>query len=244
VKKNNYKKAAMERYRILCNIIENYKKYDVNCISITSNSDTDGKTIIAKNLAMSLSKCGKKVLFIDCSLVDSVRVKSPDASKVVGLIAMLQAIYKEKTEGVNSQNISGTQLKGYIIDSRLENLSILPLGVNSLDNYSLVFKTQYLRIIIEQLKKYYDYLIVDAPSFINLSYTQIVTSVTDGCLFVLKEGVNAINEGDEIKDKIDTIGCKVLGCIFNKGSDRNILFEDTDNSFTNVKYNGRKVESK
>jgi Mrp family chromosome partitioning ATPase len=107
-----------------------------------------------------------------------------------------------------------------------------------------LFKTEYLRTIIEHLKKYYDYIIVDAPSFINLSYTQILTTVTDGCLFVLKEGVNAINEGNEIKDKIATIGCNVLGCIFNKSKDRNVLFEDASNSFVNVKSNGRKNKVK
>jgi Mrp family chromosome partitioning ATPase len=136
VKKKNYKKAAMERYRILCNIIEKHKKYNVKCISLTSNSDFDGKTIIAKNLAMLLAKNGKKVLFIDCSLVDSVRVKSLDTNKTIGLISMLQVIYKEKTEGINIQNINEIQFKNYIIDSKFENLSILPLGVNSLDNHS------------------------------------------------------------------------------------------------------------
>ncbi|MGH4119463.1 AAA family ATPase [Clostridium sp.] len=242
MKKNNYKKAAMEKYRILCNIIETYNKEGVKCISITSNSETEGKTIIAKNLAMSLAKHGKKVLFIDCSLPDMVKVKNINGGKTNGLIAMLQVIYNEKTEGGNSRNINDAQLINYTIDSQRENISTLSLGVNSLENYNLVFKTEYLRTIMEYLKKYYDYLIIDAPSFINLSYTQIVTAATDGCLFVLKEGSNEINEGSEIKDKIATIKCKVLGCIFNKGNDRNELFEGTNNSFSNVKYKARKVE--
>ena len=242
MKKIKYKKAAMERYRILCNIIESYSRNDVKCISVTSNGNAEGKTIIAKNLAMSLAKYGKKILFIDCSLLDRVKVKKNDKSKPDGLIAMLQVIYKEKTDGVSSLNINDAQLMNYIIDSPLDNLSTVPLGVNSLDNYRLLFKTEYLRTIMEHLKKYYDYLIIDAPSFINLSYMQILSAATDGCLFVLKEGVNDLNEGPEIKDKIATIKCKVLGCIFNKGNDSNELFKDTKKSFFDVKYKVRKVQ--
>lgn len=244
MKKNNYKRDAMERYKVLCNIMEKYNKDNVKCICITSNSDDDGKTMIAKNLAISLAKYGKKVLFIDCNLFDRVGVKSRGVSKVTGLTAMLQDIYKEKTEGVNCTIINYIQLKNYIIDCQLENLSMLPLGVNSLNNFGYTFKTEYLRIIMENLKTCYDYLIVDAPSFINLSYTQIVSAATDGCLFVLKEGVNEVNEGDEIKERIATIQCKVLGCIFNKGNDRNKVFDDMNNSFINVKYIGRKSRDK
>jgi Mrp family chromosome partitioning ATPase len=244
MKNNSHKRKTMESYRVLFNIVENYNKEDVKCISITSNRDTEGKTMIAKNLAMQLSENGKRTLFIDCSLVPKRRAKSVGASKVNGLISILKTIDKEKAERVNGTNINDTQLKSYIIDSQYENLSTLSLGVNSLDNYRSVFKSEYLRIIMERLKRYYDYLIVDAPSFINLSYTQIVSAATDGCLFVLKEGVNEINEGNEIKDKMATIECKVLGCIFNKSNDGNKIFGDKNKDFINVEDKVRRGRAK
>jgi Mrp family chromosome partitioning ATPase len=244
MKKNSCKRDTMKSYRLLLNAVENYNREDAKCISITSNSDTDGKTMIARNLAMLLAKNGKKTLFIDCSLADTVRVKKFYTSKVPGLISILQAIDKEKTERVNNGNVNDTQLKNYIMDSQCENLSTLSLGANSLDDYSFVFKTEYLRIVMERLKKYYDYLIVDAPSFMNLSYTQIVSAATDGCLFVLKKGVNEINEGAEIKAKIASIECKVLGCIFNEGNDRNKVFEDKNNRSSDANYKGRKNRAK
>jgi len=228
---NKYKKNTREDYRLLCNIIDNVK-----CISITSNSDTEGKTIIAKNLAMVFAKKGKKTLFIDCSLVDKKKVKAFDKNKVTGLIGMLEAIDKAKVGRVNGVNIEDIHLKSFIIDSQYENLSTLQLGVNSLNNYNHVFKKEYLRTIMERLKKYYDYLIVDAPSFTNLSYMQILSAATDGCLFVIKEGVNEIKEGAEIKEKIGTLECKTLGCIFNKSNARDKVFDDINKKAINIKY--------
>jgi capsular exopolysaccharide synthesis family protein len=244
MKNNNRKKETMERYRLLCNVIENYKKGDAKCISITSNNDTEGKTMIARNLAMLLAKQGKKTLFIDCNLNAKTKVKKFQASKKNGLIAMLELIDKEKVERIKGTSIYDTQLINYVIDSQCENLSTLSLGVNDLEKYSFLFNTENLRTAMERLKKYYDYLIVDAPSFINLSYTQIVSAATDGCLFVLKKGVHEISQGNEIKDKIATIECKVLGCIFNKSNDRNKMFGDVNKGFINVEYKFRKGRAK
>lgn len=244
MKNNNRKRETMERYRLLCNVIENYKKGDAKCISITSNSDIEGKTMIAENLAMSLAKQGKKTLFIDCNLNSRAKVKKFQVSKKIGLIAMLELIDKEKAERVNGTSIYDIQLINYVIDSPCENLSTLSLGVNDLDKYSFLFNSEYLKTVMECLKKYYDYLIVDAPSFINLSYTQVLSAATDGCLFVLKKGVHQISQGNEIKDKIATIECKVLGCIFSKSNEHNKIFGDMNKGYVNVKYKFRRGRDK
>ena len=118
---NKYKKNTREDYRLLCNIIDNVK-----CISITSNSDTEGKTIIAKNLAMVFAKKGKKTLFIDCSLVDKKKVKAFDKNKVTGLIGMLEAIDKAKVGRVNGVNIEDIHLKSFIIDNQVIAEKVIP----------------------------------------------------------------------------------------------------------------------
>lgn len=215
------KNNIMEGYRRLLNIIEGYKNNNISCISITSNSDMEGKTIIAKNLAAILAKSGKKTLFIDCSLSSSkgVKVKKNDNVKEKGLINIL--------EHINSEHINDWKLKSYVEDTQFEYLSILRLGTNDLNDYFSVFKIEYLKIVVDQLKKNFNYIILDIPSFENLSYAQIISSVTDGCLFVLKEGINEVSEGRIIKDKLTKIGCKVLGCIFNKEKIPTEIFDNS-----------------
>jgi Mrp family chromosome partitioning ATPase len=204
------KNNIMERYRRLLNIIEGYKNNNISCISITSNSDMEGKTIIAKNIAVILAKSDENTLFIDCSLSLSKggKLKKTDTVKEKGLINIL--------EYINSEDINDWKLKNYIEDTQFEYLSILRLGTSDLNDYFSVFKIEYLKMVIDQLKKSFNYIILDIPSFENLSYAEVISSATDGCLFVLKEGVNEVSEGRIIRDKLNKIGCKVLGCIFNK----------------------------
>ncbi|MBV7271522.1 CpsD/CapB family tyrosine-protein kinase [Clostridium sp. PL3] len=227
------KSNIMERYRRLRNIIEGYGN-KVKCISITSNSDIEGKTIIAKNVAMILAENSKKTLFIDCSLTENLNISNHRIKAINGLIGMLEV--------ANSLSIDDMHLKNYIKDTQHVYLSMLTLGTNDLNRYSSLFKTEHLKTVMEYLKKGFDYIIVNTPSFENLSYTQIITAATDGCLFVLKEGVNEINKGSVIKDNIATIRCKILGCILDKEKKSVISLDDKINSLLDVKY--RNIENR
>lgn len=228
MKKNNIN--TMESYRRLRNIMEGYSK--VKCISITSNKEMDGKTQIAKNIALILAKSGKKTLFIDCNLCKNSNIKSIETNEINGLIGMLK--------GFDNTYKSDLELKSYISDTKCENLSMLVLGDNKLDNHMAIFNIRNLKIAIERLKISFDYIIMDTPSFENLSYAQIAASATDGCLFVLREGIHEVSEGRIIKDKLDTIGCKVLGCILNKEKTTTKVLNDISDSFTNVEGGTRK----
>ncbi|UZW14936.1 CpsD/CapB family tyrosine-protein kinase [Clostridium pasteurianum] len=215
------KNNIIEGYRRLLNIIEGYKSNDIRCISVTSNSDMEGKAIIAKNIAVILAKSGEKILFIDCnlSLCKSEKFKKNNIVQEKGLINILKYI--------DSENTNAWKLKSYIEDTQFKGLSILKLGTNNLNDYFSIFKIEYLKIIMDELKKNFNYIILDIPSFENLSYAQILSSASDGCLFVLKEGVNEISEVRTIKDNLNKIGCKVLGCIFNKEKISTELFNDS-----------------
>lgn len=240
MKNNNKRNDVIEKYRLLRNFVENNDKNGLKCISVTSNSDAEGKAIIAKNLAISLATYGKKTLFVDCTLGDKTKIQSFDEASARGLINILKDIGKLKDQQLNRENINEISLKSYVKETSCEYLSIASLGEYDLDSYSLMFKTEYLKVVMEILKKKFHYIIVDAPSFTNLSYTQIVTGATDGCLFVLKEGVNEVTEGTAIKEKINTIGCKVLGCVLNKEKDSTKIFDDKNHDFISDRNYGKK----
>lgn len=222
------KNNIMEAYRRLLNIIESYKNSNIRCISITSNSDMEDKTIIAKNIASMLARNGENTLFIECSvsLLKDTKVKKNSKKNERGLVNIL--------EYIDDGNVNNWKWKSYIEDTKFEYLSVLRLGTNDLNKYFPLFKTKYLKILMEKLKESFDYIILDIPSLENLSYAQIIASAADECIFVLKEGVNEIAEGKIIRDKLNKIGCKVLGCIFNKEKIPTELFHNYTGGKENV----------
>lgn len=229
--KNNTKHIR-EKYRRLLNMFEGYNNNNITCIAVTSNNAREGKTIVAKNVAVTLAKSGKKTLFIDCNVSSYSKVKAFNNSEIDGLVTILKDIKRTSNNDL--------QLKRYIYGTDCEHLSIMALGTNDLDKYSSVFKIGYLRKVTLQLKKDFENIIIDSPSFENLSYTQIITSSSDGCLFVLKDGVNEVSEASIIKEKLETIGCKVLGCILEKEKTPTKIFNDKHNDFFRVGYKNEK----
>lgn len=224
------KKSILESYRRLRNLVEGCGNEQVKCIVVTCNEEFGGKTNIAKNFAMTLAKSGNKTLFIDCSLSEHSDVKGISSTKV-SLIGLLEA--------ENRAPLNESQLLNYINNTQQENLSTLTLGDSNLDRHGSIFKAVSLKAVMERLKKSFDYIIVDAPSFENYSYTQIIASAADRCLFVIKEGRNEVSEANLIKNKLDNIGCKVLGCALDKEKRTTKIFDDRQNSLFNKEPKGK-----
>lgn len=210
------KNNIVEKYRRMLNMFEGYSNRNVKCVAITSNKEIEGKTTVAKNLSLMLAKSGNKTLFVDCNLLNLTKAKNFN-DETDGLVEIL--------ESIKNIHINDLQLKKYIYATNCENLSMLLLGTNDLDKYSSVFKSEYLKKVIDQLEKEFQFIIIDVPSFEYLSFTQIITSVCDGCLFVLKDGTNEVSEGNAIREKLDTIGCKILGCVLEKEKSPSRIFK-------------------
>lgn len=236
VKRNKYNNRTLEQYRILRNIIDKNGEKGIKCINVTSNSDKEGKTIIAKNLAYRLAGYDKKTLFIDCSLSNAKKVEASQAKNEKGLIDILQIIKKRKSEKDNTSFNNDIQIGGLIKETQIDNLSMLPLGLYNLNSDCSMFKTIYLRTFIESIKEDFDFIIIDAPSFTNLSFTQIIAAATDACLFVLGEGVYEIDGGNDIRNKIESLDCMVLGCILNKAKKSNRIFAAKSNNSLEIEY--------
>ncbi|OPJ62697.1 CpsD/CapB family tyrosine-protein kinase [Clostridium oryzae] len=227
------KEKIIEKYRILLNLFENYREENIRCLAIISNSNLEGKEVVAKNIAMVLAKSGRKTLFIDCSLSKNSRTKYNNSDNARGFVSVVEAI--------SGSRINGLEIKNCIEKTESDYLSVLELGTNNLEKYSPILKKEYLKRTIDVLKQGFDCIVVDAPSFENLSFTQIITSAADGCMFVLKDKVNELNEARNIKEKLNTMGCKVLGCILEKEKKPTKLFKDKYNDFFRTDNKTKKI---
>lgn len=153
----------------------------------SSTQPGEGKSFVAGNTATSLAFLGKRVLII------GMDIRKPGLNKVFRLSNRAVGItnYLSDPEHVN--------LLDMIQHSDISpNLDILPGGPVPPNPTELVAR-EHLDHAIEELKKHYDYIILDTAPIAMIADTTIIGRVADMCVYVCradvtpKEGFEYIN---------------------------------------------------
>lgn len=174
---------------------------DVKTILFTSCTQNEGKSSVTFNLASSLANAGKKVIFIDADLRKSVLIgRYKIASPVLGLSHFLSGQCALK-ETINETNIPDLDL---ILCSKYP------------PNPAELLGHENFQIMIEALRKIYDYVIIDSPPLGMVIDSAIIANYCDGAVIVVEAGQTNYKFVKDVKNQLDKSGCKVLGVVLNK----------------------------
>jgi capsular exopolysaccharide synthesis family protein len=167
------KSTVSEQYRTLrTNLQSQNPKNPVRAITITSSTHSEGKTITAINLAISMAKDlnKKQILLVDADL------RRASMSKYLGV----------KTElGLADLISNGTNMDDALLNLGIDNLTFLPAGKSS-HNPAELLASDKLQKLISQLKSKYDYLIFDTPPIIPVTDAGLLGAQTDGVIIVIQ----------------------------------------------------------
>lgn len=174
---------------------------NIKTIMITSSMPDEGKSDISMALAQSLTQIGKKVLLIDADIRKSILVARYQLShEVYGL----------------SQYLSGQKdLKEVLYNTTAENLDIIFAGPYS-PNPAELLEEGLFEKMLEAVKEYYDYIILDTPPMANLIDGAIVARHCDGAVIVIESGAISYRLEQKVKAQIEKSGCRILGVVLNK----------------------------
>lgn len=146
---------------------------DARVIMLTSTMPGEGKTFISGNFAATLGLTGKKVVLIDADIRKRTRSRLVAAEGRFGLTSYLSGNID------NVQDLIITKSKEY-------NLDILPAGIMAPNPAELLMSSR-LDQLIEELKKDYDYIIIDNVPAQVVADAGIVNRVADLTIYVLRE---------------------------------------------------------
>lgn len=156
-------------------------------ILFSSTQPGEGKSFVAGNTATSLAFLGKKVLIM------GMDIRKPGLNKVFRLSNRAVGITNYLSDPEN------TNLLDTIQHSDISpNLDILPGGPVPPNPTELVAR-EHLDHAIEELKKHYDYIILDTAPIAMIADTAIIGRIADMCVYVCradvtpKEGFEYIN---------------------------------------------------
>ena len=136
-------------------------------ILVTSSIPKEGKSFVASNLAVSLAFLGHKTLIV------GMDIRKPGLNKTFG--------FSTRSHGVTNylSNPDEVNLSDMIMHSDISpNLHILPGGSVPPNPTELVARPVFAQAI-EQLKKHYDYIILDTAPIGLVTDTSIIAHVAD-----------------------------------------------------------------
>lgn len=143
-------------------------------IMVTSFNPGSGKTFLTVNTGISLAIKGKSVLVIDGDL------RRGSASAYVG----------SPKEGLSDYLVGKIDNIGEVIvaDTLQPGLSFLPIG-RIPPNPTELLETPRFRHLIDTVRNEYDYVFIDCPPIEIMADAQIVESVSDRTVFVVRAGL-------------------------------------------------------
>lgn len=195
------KSPISEAYRGIRTSIEfsNLDK-ELKVISVTSSIQNEGKSTVMANLAVSFANLDKKVLIMEGDLRNPSVHRMFNISNINGLTDILLG-NKSFTESV------------YCTD--VKNLHVLTCGPIP-PNPSEMLSSKRIREFVESIRDYYDYVFIDAPPIGIVTDAGIISTYTDGCIFVVGAGEADIEMAKVSKERLEKVGANILGVVLNK----------------------------
>ncbi len=170
-----------ECLHILRNNVENLlprKTEGGTLILMTSTTPGEGKTFVSSNLSVAYAKAGRRVLLIDGDLRKGTLSRGLVGKGLRGLSTLLLRHASKPQEVIRP--LPGSREAGVVVDL----LASGPLPPNP-----VTLLTQPLfREVMEELRRLYDVVILDAPPYGIIADTDIMAQAADLALYVVRSG--------------------------------------------------------
>lgn len=203
--------AASEAYKLLRTKIQFSFADNKDCrvIGITSALAGEGKSLSSANLAYSLSQLGKRVVLIDCDMRRPSLATKLDVARVPGLsnylagrMTIADVIQNRSSESENDVTSFGVIAAGRVPPNPIELLS-----------------SEKMEDMLEKLKSYYDYIILDLPPVGEVSDAIVAAKFTDGILLVACQNYCTTGAFSRAVEQFEFVGAKILGVVLNRVSE-------------------------
>jgi capsular exopolysaccharide synthesis family protein len=170
-------------------------------VLVTSAAPSEGKTVTAVNVAISLTQAAARVVLIDADM------RKPRISSVFNLRDPI---------GLSSVLTGTAPLKAAIQHSPIANLFIMPCGPLPPNPGELIVASRF-RQLMQVLPQYFDYVVLDSPPISNVSDARILASICDAAVLVVKalstSRSQAMNAADQLRESQGRLAGIVLNDI-------------------------------
>lgn len=192
-----------ETFHKLCmKLIYKTKEKKQKYIMVTSLMENEGKSTVCVNIALSLAKMGNRVLLMDLDL------RKPAVYK------LLELSYKDEDKEISDLLVGDATLKDCLKEMPNSKLRVLA-GSRCCPNSNTLLNNDVLTNLFSQLKRRFDYIIIDTPPIEALADAETIMQVADAGILVARQNAAVARDLNDVIDMFQTSDCNLLGCVLN-----------------------------
>lgn len=199
--------AAAEAYRTLrTNLMFTSVERPIHTLLVTSASQSEDKSLLLANLAVTFAQSGHKTIIVDCDL------RRPSQHEIWGT---------GNDRGLTTMMLEDSALSNPpLIATEVENLSLLPSGVLPAIPADVV-SSQRMSDVIGILKARAQYVLFDAPPVLAASDAAMLAVKLDGVVLTVRAGTTRREQAARARQALERVHARILGAVITNGQREN-----------------------
>lgn len=196
---NNSKYIKDSFSKLKVNVDFSFLESESRCIAVTSALPDEGKTLVATNLAVSMAATGHKTLLIDADM------RSPSIHSTLNVTNI---------SGLSDAILLKSDWRKLVQPTTVPRLSVITAGQKP-PNPARVLESKLFLEMIKEIKKDYDYIVIDTPPLLPVPDSQIIAPHVDGVMLVIHQGKTKIEHAKQAKDILHLANANLIGTVLN-----------------------------
>jgi capsular exopolysaccharide synthesis family protein len=169
-------------------------------IVVTSTGPSEGKTMVAGNVAIGLAQMGQRVLLIDADM------RRPRAHELFGVAV---------EPGLSNFLVGVSKPSEVVQPSGVENLWLMPAG-KAPPNPAELLGSRRFADFCTSLNTHFDCVVIDTPPVLAVTDAAVIAHRASGVLFVIAADSTSRSAAQTALDHLEHAQAKFLGAVLNR----------------------------
>ena len=194
---------------------------NMKTLVVTSAAPGEGKTLTSANLSVTFAYDGLRVLLIDCDVRRPRLHGLFQVPRSPGLMELLTPSYNGSDAAQSltfnpsaGRTDSGRPISDVIRPTNVRGLSLLTCGALP-TNASNLLSGVRMRVLLQELAKSFDLVILDTPPVLATADAGILASLADGVLLVVRAGQTDRVAAKRAHQQLVNVGARIVGTVLN-----------------------------
>lgn len=194
--------------KLKTNIDFSFVDHKRRTLVFTSSLPNEGKTTISVNTAVAMAASDKKTLILDADM------RNPSVH------TLFNYANNKGLSDVIGMNVDWRQ---FIIKAKMPNLYVLIAGRKPV-NPAKFLSSDRFKMLMAELIEEFDVIIIDTPPVLLVPDSQIVSSLADGVVLVVKNGKTMIKALREASVTLQRANVNLIGAVLNEVRAKDSLY--------------------